>query len=284
MGQCSRCARKWTGDSTCHCGGSAVFAFPLWDCDALLAANRHPRSHKPTPDDGRVEPQNASDLLGAEARLVEPGSFVHVESAVATGVLVGHEWHEVRWGVVGLDVVEVVNVCRVPDCYTGNNSVLIALDVLTARQTPAETDVAGAAQVTTRFVVGNRLSGPQVPTLGPLHPDASRTAGITSPSLLGRIPNLYSALNADNGGHTPILVATASCHRTFTSLSAFDAHQTLVRGKTGVHCSDPAGTYRKSGAPVFGWNATREMWALWSPPDRVWAPVTAESKPGDTSE
>lgn len=55
-----------------------------------------------------------------------------------------------------------------------------------------------------------------------------------------------------------------ACHRTFTSLSAFDAHQTLVRDVSGVRCSDPAGMYRKSGKPVFSWNVNREMWSLWS--------------------
>ena len=54
----------------------------------------------------------------------------------------------------------------------------------------------------------------------------------------------------------------AACHRTFTSLSGFDAHQTIEG--SGVRCTDPAGMCRKNGNPVFQWNVRREMWSMWS--------------------
>lgn len=62
----------------------------------------------------------------------------------------------------------------------------------------------------------------------------------------------------------------AGCHRTFSSLRAFDAHQVGDHNK----CTNPADRTRRSGEPLFvrqdwGACASQEVWALKRTPQEM---------------
>ena len=56
----------------------------------------------------------------------------------------------------------------------------------------------------------------------------------------------------------------AACHRTFTSVEAFDRHQRLEDG--GIVCLDPATLQRRDGLPLYDRPSNR--WAI-ARPNRV---------------
>lgn len=242
---CNGCGAVWSGLSACHCGASTHVTVPLavWDSDSGFRSQGFTEVYECPVDGGGIPSDAITDLVGAQARPVQANRLGTPDDiGVHRVVLNGGQWTEIRWGVVGPVVVDVVNVVLGRD-PTVDHPVFVGLDVVLRSDAPAEADVPVGAGVTTRLVRRDLLAGGQ---------PAGR-ATVTGGATRATEASLRSAgndLGAPGAGsfHGMSLQLDALCHRTFAGIGLFDRHrdQHGERGK----CVDPA-TLTKGTPIVF---------------------------------
>lgn len=226
--RCS-CGEWWTGVSAAHCSGTlattTLALASVRNGDSFIAAGFDAEPHERPIDSGRVAIKPLANLVSAEPDSVKIRRFVPPRNRferVFDRMGVGSESFKIGISVVGLDVVDVVNVLCIGD-PTVEDAVFVGFDALLGSDTPSESDVSVGTRIPTRFVRRDLLTRGE-------RPDNSRASTLPT---LGASPLLGSASDRDaavgagfgDDSHELIVQVKSLCHLTFTSVSGFTAHR-----------------------------------------------------------
>lgn len=235
--RCS-CGEWWTAISAAHCGGTlattTLALSPARDGDTFVAAGFNAEPHERPIDGGRAAIKPLADLVRAEPDSVKVRRFVPPRNRferVFDRMGVGTESFKIGISVVGLDVVDVVNVLCIGDPAV-EDAVFVGLDALLGSDAPSESDVSVGTRIPTRFVRRDLLARGE-------RPDNSRAATLPTlgaTTLLGGAGDGDTTVDAGfgNDSHKLIVQVKSLCHLTFTSVSGFTLH------RKGGKCSVPA--------------------------------------------
>jgi len=197
-----------------HCKGSRLSLFSIWDGDPVFGSHGVVGSLQLPPDSRRVDAHQPSDLDGAQAFIVEPLRFFHVDQAMRMPMLFSTQHSEVLWSVIGLDVVDVVDITV---GEASDEPMLVTLDVILGSDLPSKPDISVAGQVSVRFVARDILDAADLsgPPFGSI-----KGGALAAPSLsVADILHYGSATLADSIvghlTHGPMLAAIQGCHRSW---------------------------------------------------------------------
>ncbi len=243
------CGYEWTSVEQAHCVAGSVDRFvllPLGDGDSQLRPKGNSRAGKRSPNRRRVSPNRLPDLLTGKARLVEGRHLLDIElSTMHSNVLSGGKWGKVSLDIVGFDAIDVMDVTLIFD--PTSDPMLVGLDVLALPDLPSKTDVSGTVGVSTRYSLGDRLSGPQ-------RSNAVGVSSSSSPALVTdfSLPDsgkLLSTASTRDGDHGLSIALHWSCHEHFAGNSVADRHWIEVGDDPCVHIH-PSEVVTKSGSKV----------------------------------
>jgi hypothetical protein len=175
-----------------HCTARELRVFALWDGDVGLAADRRVSLReapaRQTFYRWRTEPSG-----------VKRGDLNPIDPASALKVLASRQWPRVRWGVIGLDEVEIVDFLTSED----GEAAFMGFDMFSPGSTR-------------RLTIRRQLSRAEIMRYGIGFLEDS-APGLDAGDCSGWLPL----------GHDPVVVVLGSCGEHFTGTAAFDAH--LVR-------------------------------------------------------
>lgn len=269
MWDCRVCGRRWTGRVECHCPSSELALLTLWNRDAVLASQLDAVALQRPPDGRRVRTGGTSYLLSAPPLPVEIDERSRViestlgatflarpgRHAVGGSMFGGGQENQIRWGVVGFDAVQMVDMLIRTDS-TRNDSVFIRFDVASEPDLPAEPDVSVRRHVSEWWSVRACLARRQSSDvyLPPTLPAVSahtllRCAGDQRPAV--------GAWLAD--GHAAMIVQWSCCNH-FGSPSAFARHLRGDRCLTGGELVAPTRNGKPRLVPVQRIHGT--VWVL----------------------
>lgn len=227
-GQCE-CGRKWDALGQAHCAGRVILEFSVRNGNSLIAPRGDAVPFQETPDGRWIVPYLHGDFLAREAIGVEPDGLYRIDPAVVSAQMMGGGNNlQVFWSIVGLNVVDVMNVLVRRGRH--DDPVLVGLDVLVRPDKPSKFDVPIAADIPLRLTIGRLLPVPKLANgrTGRLGLAARGAA----PPLSGGIRNTDPATDTDNGDFHGVDYSTArivcqyECHEHFNSDAAFDRHRT----------------------------------------------------------
>lgn len=220
IGTC-HCGAWWTGHNQSHCAWSSTIALPLamGDRDAQVRSHWRADADQAAVNGGWVDALLSRDLRAGKAGRVQDAVSLIAGRGVPkvfTEVLFGSQTEKVLLTVVGPVPVRVVNVLTRDG--SGDDSVLVGLDVTPLAHLPPQADVARPVDVTTRLSIGNGITwfkGADRRVRG-----QSRPAAPVAPPTLPGAEYLAAAVNAGR----MVVHVTALCHETFSGVTAFDQH------------------------------------------------------------
>lgn len=235
--RCS-CGQWWTGLSVAHCAATlattTLALSPMRNGDSFIAAGFDTEPHERPINGGRVAIKPLANLVSAEPDSVKVRRFVPPRNRfqrVFDRMGFGSESFKIRISVVGLDVVDVVNVLCVGDPAV-EDAVFVGFDVLLGADAPPQAHVPVGTQIPTRFVRRDLLASRKRTDNG----SATNLATSGAATLLGGASDRNTAIDTGLGNDSHVLIVQVSslCHVTFTSVSGFTLHRR--RGK----CENPA--------------------------------------------
>lgn len=202
--------------------------------DSFIAAGFDTEPHERPINGGRVAIKPLANLVSAEPDSVKVRRFVPPRNRfqrVFDRMGFGSESFKIRISVVGLDVVDVVNVLCVGDPAV-EDAVFVGFDVLLGADAPPQAHVPVGTQIPTRFVRRDLLASRKRTDNG----SATNLATSGAATLLGGASDRNTAIDTGLGNDSHVLIVQVSslCHVTFTSVSGFTLHRR--RGK----CENPA--------------------------------------------
>lgn len=220
MASCE-CGREWTGMSEAHCAATELEALSMRLCDAKMTSQLDSVALERSPDNGGVGTREAPNSLSAVPLPVEADERLRVVGAMLPSMFRGRDNLKVGWGVIGLDVVDVVHVI-IGANDSRSDSMFVCFNVRKRPGSPPQPDVSVGTAVPTWLEVGWRLSRRKGAYMR-FVPGFQATGAVP---LLRGSGNLGGACDAwlRNSDHA-VIVLQWWCHESFSTVANFDAHR-----------------------------------------------------------
>ncbi len=259
---CSSCGRGWTGLKECHCAASVGSVLALRYCDTKMRADLDAALLKRTPNDSRIGTSQSANGLSAVALPVEVDERLGIVATMLSAMFLGRDYGQVAFGIVGLDVVDVMDVV-IRTNGPGYNTMFIRFHIAIGADPPTEADVPLSTQVSPWFEIGDCLAGGDRNYLGSM----ANLHAISTETLLWRAGDDGRAISAWLRSNHAVILTQWGCHESFSTEANFDRHRVFLADGdwSGRRCLSPeelSALRTKSGKPVLE-QSSRKYGRVW---------------------